>query len=115
MSCADELELRVPEQVGDVLGRAGDEVIDRDDLVPLGEEPFAQVRADEPGPAGDERAHVTILVSAGGRERTGLGYRPHRREARGMNLASHRHAVISYHAARSTEGRSCSRSHSMPR
>ncbi len=60
----DELELRVPEQVGDVLGRAGDEVIDRDDLVALGEEPIAEVRPDEPGSAGDERAHKAPLPNA---------------------------------------------------
>ena len=42
------------QQVVDVRRRAGEEVVDADDLVPLGQEPLAQVRADEPGPAGDE-------------------------------------------------------------
>ena len=32
------------------------QVVDADDLVALGEEPLAQVRADEPRPAGDDRS-----------------------------------------------------------
>ena len=40
-------------QVVEVGEAAGDEVIDRDDLVPFGQESLAQVGADEPGPAGN--------------------------------------------------------------
>ena len=45
-----------PERV-EVFEAPGDEVVDGDDLVPGGQEPLAQVGADEPGPAGDECPH----------------------------------------------------------
>jgi hypothetical protein len=38
----------------DVLERAGVEVVDADDTVPLGEQVIAEVGADEAGAAGDE-------------------------------------------------------------
>ena len=44
------------EQVLDVGGRAGQEVVDADDLVAVVEQPFAQVGSQEPGPARDDRA-----------------------------------------------------------
>ncbi|MNT59623.1 hypothetical protein D3C72_1971500 [compost metagenome] len=50
----EERERRMPLQVGDVGKRAGDEVVDRDDREPLGQQPVHQVRADEAGAPGDE-------------------------------------------------------------
>ena len=54
---ADELELRIRAKRVEVFEAAGEQVIDGDDLVPFGQEAFAEVRADEPGPSGNERAH----------------------------------------------------------
>jgi hypothetical protein len=48
------LELRLVRDVLDVLERAGVEVVDADDTVPLGEQVIAEVGADEAGAAGDE-------------------------------------------------------------
>jgi hypothetical protein len=52
--------LEEPEAVGlqqvlDVVRVAGDEVVEGDHLVALGEQPLAQVRAEEAGSAGDDR------------------------------------------------------------
>ena len=44
----------------------GDEVVDADDLVPLGEEALAEVRADEAGAAGDQGSHEGSSLSACG-------------------------------------------------
>ena len=52
----DERKCGLLEQVGDVPPVAGQQVVDADDLVAVGEEPLAQVRADEPRPAGDHRS-----------------------------------------------------------
>ena len=54
----DQAELRVAGQVADVLVPAGDEVIDGDDFVAFGQEPFTQMRPDKTAAAGDQRAHV---------------------------------------------------------
>jgi len=43
-------------EVGYVRRGPRGEVVQRDDLVPLVEEPLAQVRAEEPGAAGDDGA-----------------------------------------------------------
>ena len=53
----DELEGRVADQVGDVVRRPGDEVVHPDHLVPLGDEPVAEMGAQEAGGAGDEDTH----------------------------------------------------------
>ena len=55
-------EALVAAQVLDVGGRAGDEVIDADDLVPVGQEALAQVRADEARAAGDDCSHDELLL-----------------------------------------------------
>src|SRR5205807_10503422 len=52
-----ELEPGVVAQVLDVGQGPGDQVVHADHLVPLSEEPLAQVRPDEPRPAGDECTH----------------------------------------------------------
>ena len=54
----DESEARLADQVGNVVRRAGQEVVHADDLVPLCQEPIAQVRAQEAGRAGNQDAHV---------------------------------------------------------
>jgi hypothetical protein len=53
---ADELEVRLLEQVGDVRLLTGEEVVDADHVVPLGHEPLTEVAAEEAGPAGDENS-----------------------------------------------------------
>ena len=53
---ADQLEARVVEQVLDVGARAGEEVVEAHDLVPIGEQALAQMRAEEAGAAGDQNA-----------------------------------------------------------
>jgi hypothetical protein len=49
------LEVAVAAKVGDVAGRAGDEVIDAEDLPAVGEQPFTEVGAEEPRAPGDDR------------------------------------------------------------
>ncbi|GMV11161.1 MAG: hypothetical protein AMXMBFR55_28950 [Gemmatimonadota bacterium] len=58
---AHELEALVPHQVRDVVGVAGDEVVEPDDLVPLPQEAVGEVRPQEAGGAGDEDAHQPPL------------------------------------------------------
>ena len=50
----DQGEALVAEQVLDVRRAAGDEVVDAVDLVTLGEQPGAEMGADESGAAGDD-------------------------------------------------------------
>jgi hypothetical protein len=54
---AEHLETGVVEQVLDVVAPAGEEIVEADDLVPLGEQTIAQVGADEAGAAGDQYPH----------------------------------------------------------
>src|SRR5207248_7074369 len=56
-----EREAAAGVQVLDVGRAAGDEVVHADDLVALGQEALAQVRADEPGPPGDDGTHGSLL------------------------------------------------------
>ena len=66
----DEREGRVLcEQVG-VLTLAGDQAVDADDLMTIGEQPVAQVRADEPCASGDDDAHQAAGNVNGRRLRT---------------------------------------------
>jgi hypothetical protein len=51
-----ELEVLTLVEVGDVLTLAGDQVVDADDADALGEQALAQVRSEEAGAAGDDRA-----------------------------------------------------------
>ena len=69
----DELEARVADEVRDVVGMAGEEVVHPDHRVALGQEAVAQVRAEEAGRAGDEDPHQTfrpmrVVVEAERRE-----------------------------------------------
>ena len=59
---ADEGEVFVAAEVGDVFGFAGDEVIHADDLVAFFEEEIAEVGTEESGSAGDEYTHVCSEV-----------------------------------------------------
>jgi hypothetical protein len=52
----EKLEARVRKQVLDVGPPPGEEVVEADDLVPLGDQAFAQMRAKESGTAGDKNA-----------------------------------------------------------
>jgi hypothetical protein len=52
----DEEEAGVAD-VGDVVGRTGEEVVHADDLAPVGEQEIAEMGANEAGPAGHEDAH----------------------------------------------------------
>src|SRR5206468_7760357 len=49
----DERKAPLWKQVGDVVGVPGDDVVDAEHLVPVGEESLAQMRADESRPARD--------------------------------------------------------------
>ena len=53
-----EFKARVGEQVDDVLLPAGEQIVEADDLVPVADEPVAEVTAQEAGAAGDEDSHV---------------------------------------------------------
>ena len=61
---ADELEARIAPERVEVFEVAGEQVVDGDNLVPLGEEAFAKVGADEPGTAGNESAHEAGIATA---------------------------------------------------
>jgi hypothetical protein len=57
----DDAEPRVDTKVVEVLQVAGEKVVNGEDLVPFGQKPLAEVRADEPGSAGDEGPHEKLL------------------------------------------------------
>ena len=71
----DELEPRMARKMFDIARRAGEEIVDADDFVALGEEAIDQVRADESRSSGhkdplaaDPRPnHRRIPVSRAGR------------------------------------------------
>ena len=49
-----QLEARMTDEVLDVALRAGEEIVEADDLVASLDQPLAQVRADKAGASGDE-------------------------------------------------------------
>jgi hypothetical protein len=53
---AHQLEIRVVEEMGDVVLGAGEEVVETDDVVAFGEQTLAEMAAEEAGAAGDEDA-----------------------------------------------------------
>jgi hypothetical protein len=59
---AHQLEVRVFQQVCDVVFGAGEEVVQADDIVAVVQQAFAQVRAEETGAAGDKGARAVELV-----------------------------------------------------
>jgi hypothetical protein len=58
---ANELESRIPEKVLDVVLRAREEVVEAKDLVPLFDQPIAQMGSDEAGTARDEDALPALI------------------------------------------------------
>ena len=54
-----ELEVGVVLQGAHVVGRAGDEVVESQDAVAARQKRLAEMRADEPGPARDDRPGFT--------------------------------------------------------
>ena len=58
----EELEMRIIEQMNDIVLRAGEEVVKTDDIVTLGEQTLAQMRAEETGTAGDEHTFSECVV-----------------------------------------------------
>ena len=53
---ADQFEVRLAQQVGDVRLLAGEEVVQADHVVAFVDQPLAEVRAEKAGPAGDQNA-----------------------------------------------------------
>src|SRR5690606_3347860 len=53
-----EFETRVSEQVLDVDFSASEKVVDRHDVMAISQQTIAQMRAEEPGAAGNENAHT---------------------------------------------------------
>src|SRR5439155_19223752 len=58
----DDAQRRRRAEVRQVVERAGGEVVEEGDLVAVGEQLVGQVRADEPGPPGDQHPHRSSLV-----------------------------------------------------
>jgi hypothetical protein len=58
-----ELEVRIAEEVRDIVLHAGEEVVDAKDVLPFLQKPLAQVGSDEPRPAGDEHALADVVAS----------------------------------------------------
>ena len=50
----DEFEMGIAAEVGDVVHRTGDKIVDGDDLVAAREQQVRQVRAQKSGAAGDD-------------------------------------------------------------
>ncbi len=53
---AEQLETRVGQQMRHIGPRAGEEVVQADDVVAFGDQAFAQVRAKKPSPSCDQNA-----------------------------------------------------------
>jgi hypothetical protein len=45
--------------MGDVVGPAGNEIVESDDVMAVGEKAVAEVRSEESGGTGDENSHIT--------------------------------------------------------
>ena len=50
----DAFKVRISQEMADVVLAAGEEVVEAQDLLPLGEQPFAEMRTEKAGAAGDE-------------------------------------------------------------
>ena len=78
----DELEMFVAGEVTDVGHVAGDQIVDRDDAMPFGQQTIDQMRAEKTGAAGDDGDRVRISLghwcglSNGSRERLPAGSQP---------------------------------------
>src|SRR5687768_5757137 len=69
----DEMETGPAEQVCDVVGRTGYEVIHADDFVTLGKEAVAEMRAEEAGRARDEYPHEPEFTAGFSYQQGGAG------------------------------------------
>ena len=69
---AQEFKVRVVEQVGDVVLGAGEEVVDADDVVALGQQALAEVAAQEAGAAGNQNPFSQCVVHGVKDEISGL-------------------------------------------
>ena len=58
----DELEVRIAQEVGDVLFAAGEQIVHADDFILLFQQAFTEVGTEEPGSASDEDAFFHGLV-----------------------------------------------------
>ena len=58
---ADQLELRRAEMMLDVAFGAGEEIVDADDLVAIGNQPIDEMRAEKPGATGDQDPSATLV------------------------------------------------------
>ena len=54
---AHELEVRVPHEMSDIELSAREEIVERDDFVPILEQAFAEMGTEKAGAAGDENTH----------------------------------------------------------
>ena len=61
-----ELELSILRQVAQVALRAGDEIVDRQHVPPLGEQPVAKMRPQKPRPAGHHSTHSRSSIKSVG-------------------------------------------------
>ena len=61
---AHELEMRVVQQVDDVVLGAGEEVVHADHVVTVAEQPLAEVGAEKTGAAGDQDAFAQGVLGA---------------------------------------------------
>ena len=59
---AHQLEVRMIEQMGNVVLGAREEVVQTDDVVAVGQQAFAEMRAEEAGTTGDEDAGAVGVV-----------------------------------------------------
>ena len=59
---ADEFEIGVGKQVGDVALPSGEIVVEADDLIAFVEQAFAEMGAEEAGSSGDEDSHTAVLT-----------------------------------------------------
>lgn len=63
---ADELKIRVIEQVHDIAFAAREEVVEADDFVTFVEKSLAKMRTKESGATGDQNAHARKTIGQGG-------------------------------------------------
>ena len=63
---AQQLEVGIVEQMGDVVLGPGEEIIQAEHVVAGIEQAIAEMRAEKPRPAGDEDAFAEVVVGHGG-------------------------------------------------
>jgi hypothetical protein len=58
---AHQLETRMTEQVLDIAARAGEEIVDAEHFIAVGEQAVARMRAEKAGPAGHQHPFGKVL------------------------------------------------------